>query len=358
MRIGGMVYSAPQATSLLLGHVSRRKPNLRCFSASASASSSSSSSLGFSDHIDFINDVAATHPPKHLPQLLRILQSRGESIVSPGDKQGMIPLAIPLAKTSSGMDEIDAVIALLRWPTAPPGMEMPVVEVRKYGVWLMAKTVDQFMHRILVEEDANGISKGNDDIFDAAVGAGNIYSKGDFADSRISDPDVYILKKVGLFPDLLERKVLRDFEKGDQVSAMVTGEFYTRKEHFPGFGRPFVFNAKILLKVGRKVEAKDAARGALKSPWWTLGCPYKEVAEMAEWEDEQIEYMEERVTEDGRKEDLNKGKNPAQIAVDEAAFLLDLASVDGTWDDYLERIVGCYKEAGLHDIARFLEYRD
>lgn len=29
---------------------------------------------------------------------------------------------------------------------------------------------------------------------------------------------------------------------------MVTGEFYTKKEHFPGFGRPFAFNAEILLK--------------------------------------------------------------------------------------------------------------
>ena len=90
-----------------------------------------------------------------------------------------------------------------------------------------------------------------------------------------------------------------------KVSAMVTGEFYTKKDHFPGFGRPFVFNAQILLKydklspwvalraidarilcfayeaicgtcrVGRKPEAKDAARGALKSPWWTLGCRYQ-----------------------------------------------------------------------------------
>lgn len=30
-----------------------------------------------------------------------------------------------------------------------------------------------------------------------------------------------------------------------------------------------------LYRVGRKVEAKDAARGALKSPWWTLGCMYQ-----------------------------------------------------------------------------------
>ena len=34
-----------------------------------------------------------------------------------------------------------------------------------------------------------------------------------------------------------------------KVSALVTGEFYTRKEHFPGFARPFVFNAEVLLKL-------------------------------------------------------------------------------------------------------------
>ncbi|XP_019182424.1 PREDICTED: uncharacterized protein LOC109177511 [Ipomoea nil] len=110
--------------------------------------------------------------------------------------------------------------------------------------------------------------------------------------------------------------------------------------------------------VGRNVEAKDAARGALKSPWWTLGCEYQKVANMAQWEDEQIEFVKEKVTQEGRQEDLKKGKDPAQIALDEAAFLLDLASIDGKWDDYLERIAECYKEAGLHDIASFVVYRD
>lgn len=33
-----------------------------------------------------------------------------------------------------------------------------------------------------------------------------------------------------------------------KVSAMVTGEFYTKKDLFPGFGRPFVFYAEILQK--------------------------------------------------------------------------------------------------------------
>jgi hypothetical protein len=36
---------------------------------------------------------------------------------------------------------------------------------------------------------------------------------------------------------------------GWKVSALVTGEFYTKKEHFPGFARPFVFNAEVMLRL-------------------------------------------------------------------------------------------------------------
>ncbi|XP_024030120.1 uncharacterized protein LOC21389228 isoform X2 [Morus notabilis] len=315
MKVGGVVYASPRAAALptlLLGH-GRNRPR---FSASSSL--------------------------------------HGDTIMSPGAKQGLLPLAIPLARNSSG-----AVTALLRWPTAPPGMEMPVVEVKKHGVWLLAKNVDQLIHRILVEGDAQNSSEDIDELFDASADVGEkLYKKGDFAKSRISNLDVYLLKNVGLFPDVLERKVMRHFEEGDQVSALVTGEFYTKKEHFPGFARPFVFNAEVLLKVGRTTEAKDAARGALKSPWWTLGCKYEEVANIAQWEDEQIEYFKEKVTEEGRQEDIKMGKAPAQVALDEAAFLLDLASVEGTWDESVKRIAGCYREAGLNDISRFVLYRD
>ncbi|KAK6253528.1 hypothetical protein QUC31_015248 [Theobroma cacao] len=369
MRAGvvGVVHRTPFATSLPLRHVRAR---VTCSSSSG--------------HISFIKDVAATRPPENLHHLLEVLQTRGESIRSPGSRHGLIPLAIPLSENLSG-----AVTALLRWPTAPPGMEMPVVEVRKHGVWLLANNVDQFIHRILVEEDVHG---SNGELFHASSEAGKkLYTRGDFAESQISSLDVYILKKVGLFPDVLEHKVMRHFEEGDQVrnvwfwslvldfecacgyanfflslfdnygwkvSALVTGEFYTKKELFPGFGRPFVFNAEVLLKVGRTSEAKDSARVALKSPWWTLGCAYQDVASIAQWEDEQIEYIKEKVTEEGRQEDLKKGKAPAQVALDEAAFLLDLASIEGTWGDYVDRIAECYKEAGLNAIADFILYRD
>ncbi|CAI9777450.1 unnamed protein product [Fraxinus pennsylvanica] len=338
---GGVVFGVPRAANFPTVLFSRCKPNFRCYSSS-------------SDHVSFIKDVAVTQPPEHLNHLLKMLPVRGEQIISPGAKQGLLPLAIPLSKNNSG-----SVTALLRWPTAPAGMEMPVVEVRKYGVWLLAKNVDQYIHRILVEEDIKSSQEKNDELFFASADAGEkLYKKGDFAASQISSIDIYLLKKVGLFPDILERKVEQHFDRGDQVSALVTGEFYTKKEHFPGFGRPFVFNAEVLLKVGRNAEAKDSARVALKSPWWTLGCEYQEAANLAQWEDEQIEYIKEKVTEEGRREDLKKGKEPAQVALDEAAFLLDLASVEGTWDDSLVRIAECYKEAGLDDIAKFLVYRD
>lgn len=39
----------------------------------------------------------------------------------------------------------------------------------------------------------------------------------------------------------------------------------------------------------------------------------QKVAEMAHWEDEQIEYLKEKVSEEGKLEDLKKGKPPEQV---------------------------------------------
>jgi hypothetical protein len=47
-----------------------------------------------------------------------------------------------------------------------------------------------------------------------------------------------------------------------------------------------------------------------------------------------------------------------QVVLDEAAFLMDLATVDGNWDDVVDRIADCYREAGIHDIAKFIVYRE
>uniref|UniRef100_A0A6N2M6V1 Uncharacterized protein n=1 Tax=Salix viminalis TaxID=40686 RepID=A0A6N2M6V1_SALVM len=238
MKVGeGVFYGAPRATSFLLSH--RRRTTLRTFSCSS-----------------FPVSLSSKQPPFKSCCLKSLVT--GESIVSPRSTKGLFPLAIPLARSSS-----DGVTALQRCPTAPLGMEIPVVEVRKHGVWLLAKTVDQYINRILVEEDADISSEANADLFLAAADAGdNLYTKGDYAKSHILDLDAYLLKKVGLFPDVIERKVMLHLQKGDH------------------------------------------------------------------------------------------------IALDEAAFLLDLASVEGTWDETAEQVAECYKQAGLHDVARFIQYRD
>ncbi|KAH7294368.1 hypothetical protein KP509_28G068500 [Ceratopteris richardii] len=301
------------------------------------------------DHITYVKEVASVEPPPKLGLMLDLLQIRGAKLVSPLNKKGILPLVIPLAEdTKTG-----TFTALLRWPTPPEGMEMPVVEVQKHGVFLLAKTIDQYIHRLLVEEDT---SRDNSQMLHkrCEYAGVSLYKPGDFDDANMPNVQVYLMKKVGLFPDVFEYLSKQHLERGDQVSALITAEFYANKKHFPGFARPFVFNAELMCKIGRDLEAKDAAKVALKSPWWTLGCKYEDVAKIAGWGDEQIEYMKEKVTEEGKKEELHKGKAPAQIALDQAAFLLDLASIDGSWDDIRSQLAECYREAGLAQISDFV----
>lgn len=57
--------------------------------------------------------------------------------------------------------------------------------------------VDQYIHRILVEEDIKGSQEKNEELFFASADAGEkLYKKGDFAASQISSTDIYLLKKV------------------------------------------------------------------------------------------------------------------------------------------------------------------
>ncbi|KAF7851799.1 hypothetical protein BT93_L2651 [Corymbia citriodora subsp. variegata] len=76
----------------------------RCSSVSSPASDDAAPiPAANTDHVDFIRDVAKIQPPKLLPDLLQVLEERGESIISPGNRKGMVPLAIPLAKSCSGL---------------------------------------------------------------------------------------------------------------------------------------------------------------------------------------------------------------------------------------------------------------
>ena len=50
------------------------------------------------------------------------------------------------------------------------------------------------------------------------------------------------------------------------MSALITAEWYMRKNHFPGWARPFEFNAQLYDSIGRHEEARDGVRAAA-SPW-------------------------------------------------------------------------------------------
>jgi hypothetical protein len=125
-------------------------------------------------------------------------------------------------------------------------MEMPVVEVRDHGLWLLAKNVsiycyklimfqfttcatsnrilftfcthiyqvNQYIHRILVEADSS--AESGDDLWSAvrddlwsAVGeaGGNIYKRGDLKESQMADLDVYLLKKVERYTSVYNYQV-------------------------------------------------------------------------------------------------------------------------------------------------------
>ena len=44
------------------------------------------------------------------------------------------------------------------------------------------------------------------------------------------------------------------------MSALITAEWYMRKNHFPGWARPFEFNALLYGSIGRHEEARDGVR--------------------------------------------------------------------------------------------------
>ncbi len=46
-------------------------------------------------------------------------------------------------------------------------------------------------------------------------------------------------------------------QRGDRMSALITAEWYMRKNHFPGWARPFEFNALLYDSIGRHEEARD-----------------------------------------------------------------------------------------------------
>ena len=134
--------------------------------------------------------------------------------------------------------------------------------------------------RAIAEED----HRGGPGPVAAAAGSegGRLYTAGSTATSKLPSLDAWLTKGAGMYPDVVESLVKGHLGKGDQMSALITSEWYMRPGHFPGWARPYEFNAELYRELGRGEEARDSARIALNMPWWTLSSGFQAIAALAE----------------------------------------------------------------------------
>ena len=59
---------------------------------------------------------------------------------------------------------------------------------------------------------------------------------------------------------------------------------YMKRALFPNWARPGEFHARLNQRLGRQEEARDSARVALYTPWWTLKHGFASMAEIAQFE--------------------------------------------------------------------------
>nr|AAC23753.1 hypothetical protein [Arabidopsis thaliana] len=170
--------------------------------------------------------------------------------------------------------------------------------------------------------------------------------------------------QVGLFPDSLERKVIRHIENGDHLTCFLFLNYlHVLIQGFSFGGYRVLYKERELSRICPAIRFQRKSFTEVRMilshhPSFSLVNDPQEIAQIAEWGEEQIAQYKERVTGEGKQRDIDRGKPMAQASLDEAAFLLNLASLEGTWDESLERVAQCYKEAGLNDIAKFVLYRD
>ena len=281
----------------------------------------------------FLRDVAGVRPPARLAALSMFLAGGAAPVRDPGDRRGLHPLVIPLAGDEKGT------LGLLRWPTALEELPLPVVRVDGRGMVLVARSVDEWLHRELATRDARGEGVGA--LLDAANRPGRLYEVGDVARTGLPLP-AFLLLKVGVNHEFHEELAEKHLERGDAVAALVTADRSCRVA--TGWARPHAYRAHLFARLERHEEAAEAARLALIEPVWTLGMPFSPVARRAGWKEPITSVSYRRLASSADK-----------LPLDRAAHLLDAAAVDGTpWDDVRDEIAACYAEAGLAGVARFV----
>ena len=242
---------------------------------------------------------------------------------------------------------------------------LPVVRYRRGGtegaagdhIELIASSMRQYVHMALVSEAmamepaGEGVEPRNGSVAAAAgsvglnmcdTAAGLPDSDGDGESVRgelrriaglrrisMLKADMYMLQKVGKLPMLLERLTWQHMAKSKALdaslrgkvedtgatSALVTSDLYMRSSP-AGWARPYVFAAEQLMMLGRREEARDMCRVALRQPWYTFGAVsgidsgidgvndvFKWVTETADYTSNPDELFDRLRDEDARAQD-------------------------------------------------------
>mmetsp|Transcript_11039 Transcript_11039/g.15020 ORF Transcript_11039/g.15020 Transcript_11039/m.15020 type:complete len:395 (+) Transcript_11039:103-1287(+) len=315
---------------------------------SCSASSPTSCS-----HSAYFLDRACIPAPPLLPALVRVLQAQGHSLLNPKERKGLHPLLMPLAQGDQG----DGVLGLLRWPEATSGVGLPVVRSGEHGLTLVAHSAQEYIHRALVQEDMELGSAGP---VRAAAGpeASDLYSLGEIeGQARL---EVFLVTKVGKIPSAMQQLVAAHQAKGDTESALITAEWMQGHMSEWGFGAAFL--ALMLRDLGRMDEARDQARVALCSPWWTLGHSFVDMSALAGYEGQDPKVIRQSLQgEVAVKLAQAQGSVPGvtpptaeETAFEEAKALMDLAHISGDWEAARPQIIAKFQEAGFNKVAFFI----
>jgi hypothetical protein len=241
---------------------------------------------------------------------------------------------------------------------------VPVVKARPglSGLKLVALSTLDLAHRLAAEED-HGQGREAEwaaSLVNAYLPAEKQYVRG--AVEKVGyGLERYLFLKVGSFPDVY--KFLTEFHmrKGDQASALVTAE--KAYNTFNGWGQPYMEYCKLLQGMkGRELEMRDAAFAALRTPLWTVADDdgdLEMVLNAAKSSREKAADKFWKLYEDERLQEVKQGKLPEQVALDRAAYLMDAALVGGngirSWSDVRPPLAELYREAGMRELADFVE---
>lgn len=313
---------------------------------------------------EYLTTRAASDAPDLLQGLLAAcVAAPGNSmrLVVPdeGIRKDLHPFLIPLC-----VDEANNTpVGLLRWPTPPADFDLPVVRAtRRYDGFqleLLARSAKDYIARTMATADASGNSEWFEQIMELGdLEADAIYKKGD-VDASGFGLEKFLVLRIGPFPDVYEGLAEFHAARGDSQSALITME--RACQAFPGWARSHCYHARLLSRLNRPLEARDAARFSLQMPLWTMNDNVQEIAELAGYQDpSSLPKIYRGLAEDERKGEIHEGKKPEQVALDRAAFLLDSVvarsiSESSTWRSVREELALRYKEARMPEIARLVE---